>query len=47
VEICLIDGTGARSVPDATVDELLSRDTGFVWVDFDHLDAEEWQCSQK
>jgi len=39
VEVCLIDGAGARSVPAASVDELLSQDTGFVWIDFDHTDT--------
>ena len=39
MEICLIDGAGTRSVPEASVEELLARDTGFVWIDFDHTDA--------
>lgn len=40
MEICLIDPAGARSVPGASVGELLSRDTGFMWVDFDHTDTQ-------
>jgi len=40
VEIRLIDGAGARSVPAAAIGELLSRDNGFVWIDFDHTDVQ-------
>lgn len=40
MEICLIDETGATPVSDVTADELLCRDTGFAWIDFDHTDAE-------
>jgi magnesium transporter len=40
VDVYVIDGAGARSVPDASVSELLSRDEGLVWVDFDHTDTQ-------
>lgn len=39
MDICLIDGAGARPVPPASLGELLARDTGVVWIDFDHTDA--------
>lgn len=40
MEICVIDETGARPVSEVSADELLSRQTGFVWIDFDHTDVE-------
>jgi magnesium transporter len=40
VDVCLIDGAGARPVPADSVAELLAQDTGLVWIDFDHTDSD-------
>jgi Mg2+ and Co2+ transporter CorA len=47
VEICLIDEAGAWPVPEVSVDELLAREIGFAWIDFDHTDVEGMEMLTK
>jgi magnesium transporter len=47
VEICLIDASGARSVPEAAAEELVAGNAGFVWIDFEYTETDGMEMLSK